>query len=218
MIKIILFTLFVFPLISFSQPQGRKLVINDSEWKVKIPQWKDYYIESPEGGIAFKQPSCSQAADGMINQLTERRDELKATGKKYFYTIVSPIVQYSRSAYIYYTEQRGFEKYNQLLEEAKVVLTGKEYLIKTNLFDELAQEVLKKDIKDSVTLKSYTRDSQGNFKLVPDSPTKKVEIRKMDRIFIAENLLKADAAAFFCSYDLGRAENGEQIFSNVKLT
>lgn len=217
MFKIILFTLLILPGVSFSIQPEKKLVINDTEWKVKIPKWKDYFIESPDGSMVFKQPSCSAAANGMIRQLTERRNELKATGRKYFYTIVSPIVEYSRSAYIYYTEQRGFEQYIQLLEEAKSVFVGKDYLIKTKLFDELAQEILSKDIKDSVTMKSYTMDAQGNFKVDPNSQTKRVEIRKVDRLLIAENLITADAASYFCSYNLGKAADGEELFSDVKL-
>ncbi len=217
--KLILTTLFIFIFSTpaYTKQPKRKLVINDTEWKVKIPKWKDYYIESPDGKMVFKQPSCSAAADGIIGQLTERRNKLKATGRKYFFTVVSPIVQYSRSAYIYYSQQKGYEKYNQLLQEAKVVLSGKEHLHRTKLFDKLAQEVMSKDIKDSVTMKSYRMDSRGNYKVVPHSNVKRVKIRKVDRLLIAENLLKGDASSYFCSYDLDKAGNGEELFSKVKI-
>jgi len=193
-------------------------VINDTEWKVKIPKWKDYYIESPDGNMVFKQPSCSAAAAGMVGQLTHHRDKLKATGRKYFFTVVSPIVQYSRSAYIYYRKQRGYEKYIQLLYEAKVVLSGKEHLHKTKLFDKLAKTVLSQNIQDSVTMKSYRMDKRGNYKVVPHSNVNRVSIRKVDRLLIAENLLKGDAASYFCSYDLEKAKDtNQEFFSNVKI-
>ena len=42
-----------------------KSFINDTYWKKKIPNWKEYQLRSPDNKT-FKQPSCADAG-AMIN-------------------------------------------------------------------------------------------------------------------------------------------------------
>ena len=129
--------LFIFTfVVSFNafSSDAKKVFINDTYWKKKIPNWKEYQLRSPDNKT-FKQPSCTDAANAMIDGFTVERANLKGQKPKHWYNIVTPIMNYIKSGFIYYTKQRGFEKYKELLEQASVVVAGKDHVIKVKRFD-----------------------------------------------------------------------------------
>ena len=146
----------------------------------KIPNWKEYQLRSPDNKT-FKQPSCADAAGAMINGYTVEKANIKGKKPKHWYNIVTPIMNYIKSGYIYYTKQRGFEKYKELIEQASVV-AGKDHVIKVKRFDEFAKKVLKKAVEDTVKLKSYELTKDGNYKVIPNSQNKDVPLKKVNRL------------------------------------
>jgi len=202
--------LLTFSFTSFSQ--ATKVFINDTYWKKKIPNWKDYYMES-QGSKKVAQPSCTDAAEGMIKGYTAERNALKAKKAKW-YNIISPLVNYAKSGFIYYTKQRGFEKYKKLIEEASVVVSGKDHVIKTKSFDHFAKKVLKKAVQDSVTLKNYKLNNKGSYTVIPNSQNKDVKLKKTNKLLVATNLLLGDASGYFCSFDVGVSDK-EKVYNNV---
>ncbi|MDC0254740.1 hypothetical protein OAK75_07575 [Bacteriovoracales bacterium] len=209
--------LFIFlAVLSFNAySDATKVFINDTYWKKKIPNWKEYKIKA--GSKTFNSPACSTVANGMIQGLTAERAAIKGKKAKHWYNVVSPIFNYIKSGFIYYTKQRGFEKYKELVEEASVVIAGKDHIVKTKRFDHFAKKVMKKGLEDTVKLKSVELTSNGTYRYIPNGQNKEITLKKSNRLHIASNLLLGDAAGFFCTFDFLRMSDNSVRFNKVKI-
>ncbi|MEC7183839.1 MAG: hypothetical protein VXW15_14060 [Bdellovibrionota bacterium] len=207
----------LFAMLSFSafSSDAKKVFLNDTYWKKKIPSWKEYKLKA--GNTFITSPACSQAAASVIGGLTAERAAIKGKKPKHAYNIISPIFNYLKSGYIYYTKQRGYEKYNQLIEEASVVIAGKDHVVKTKKFDHFAKKVMKKAVEDTVKMKSVELTANGTYRYIPNGQNKEVKLKKVNRLHIATNLLMGDAAGYFCSFDVLRMADKSLNFNKVKI-
>ena len=213
MTKLIVLFLAVLSFNAYSD--SKKVFLNDTYWKKKIPSWKEYKLKA--GNTFITSPACSYAATGMINGLTAERAAIKGKKPKNAYNIISPIFNYLKSGFIYYTKQRGYEKYNQLIEEASVVIAGKDHVVKTKKFDHFAKKVMKKAVEDTVKMKSVELTANGTYRYIPNGQNKEVKLKKVNRLHIATNLLLGDAAGYFCSFDFLVMKDKSPRFNSVKI-